>query len=102
MAYSPIGQGRLPASPDLSAIAARHNATTFQVALAWALCDPTVIAIPKAGTEAHVNDIRRALDLVHTADDLAAINASFPAPTRKRRAAVIHVRSPDCAASTIS
>jgi len=35
MAYSPIGQGRLPASPDLSAIAARHNATTFQVALAW-------------------------------------------------------------------
>jgi diketogulonate reductase-like aldo/keto reductase len=34
MAYSPVGQGRLPKSPALAAVAKRHGATPFQVALA--------------------------------------------------------------------
>ena len=68
MAYSPIGQGRLPKSLALSGIAKRHGVTPFQVALAWALVDPTVIAIPKAGTAAHVVENRQALDLVLTAE----------------------------------
>jgi diketogulonate reductase-like aldo/keto reductase len=89
MAYSPIGQGRLPPSPALASVAARHGATPFQVALAWALCDPTVIAIPKAATEAHVTDNWRAIDLVLTAEDLTAINAEFPPPTRKTRLAML-------------
>jgi len=89
MAYSPIGQGRLPPSPALSAIAARHDATPFQVALAWALRDPMVIAIPKASDVAHVEANRRAMDLELTADDLAAIDADFPPPTRKTRLAML-------------
>ena len=89
MAYSPIGQGALPASPALSAVASRLNATPFQVALAWVLRDPRVIAIPKAGAAAHVVDNRRALDLVLTAEDLAAIDADFPAPTRKTHLAML-------------
>ena len=89
IAYSPIGQGRLPPSPALSAIAARHDATPFQVALAWALRDPMVIAIPKASDVAHVEANRRAMDLELTADDLAAIDADFPPPTRKTRLAML-------------
>lgn len=89
MAYSPVGQGRLPKSPALSAVVKRHGATPFQVALAWVLRDPMVIAIPKAGDAAHVDENRRALDLVLTAEDLAAIGADFPPPTRKARLAML-------------
>jgi diketogulonate reductase-like aldo/keto reductase len=89
MAYSPVGQGRLPESPALSAVAQRHEATPFQIALAWVLRDPLAIAIPKAGDIAHVNDNRRAADLVLTADDLAEIDADFPPPTRKSRLAML-------------
>jgi diketogulonate reductase-like aldo/keto reductase len=89
MAYSPVGQGRLPDSPALSTIAKRHGVTPFQVALAWVLRDPMVIAIPKAADAAHLNDNRRALDLVLTAEDFAAIDADFPPPSRKTRLAML-------------
>ena len=89
MAYSPIGQGELPKSPALSAIAKRHGATPFQIALAWVLRDPMVIAIPKAGDVGHVNDNRRALDLALSAEDLAAIDADFAPPTRKTSLAML-------------
>ncbi|THD60812.1 aldo/keto reductase [Phenylobacterium sp.] len=89
MAYSPVGQGRLPQSPALSAVAKRHGVTPSQVALAWVLRDPTVIAIPKAADVAHVEANRRALDLMLTAEDLAAIDAEFAPPTRKTRLAML-------------
>ncbi len=53
------------------------------------LRDPTVIAIPKAADAAHLEDNRRALDLALTAQDIAAINADFPAPSRKTRLAML-------------
>ncbi len=80
---------QLPASRALSAVAERHYATQFQVALAWALRHPLVIAIPKAGDVADVTDNRHALDLVLTAQDLAAIDADFPPTTRKTRLAML-------------
>lgn len=89
MAYSPVGQGRLPASPALAAVAKRHGATPYQVALAWVLRDPLVIAIPKASDVAHVAQNRAALDLALTAQDLAAIDAAFPPPSRKTRLAML-------------
>ncbi len=89
MAYSPIGQGRLPNSPALSAIAKRHGVTPFSVALAWVLRDPTVIAIPKAGDLEHLEANRWALDLQLTGEDLAAIDAEFPPPSRKTRLAML-------------
>jgi diketogulonate reductase-like aldo/keto reductase len=89
MAYSPISQGQLPQSPALSAVSKRHGVTPFQVALAWALRDPMVIAIPKAGDSAHLKENRQAQDLVLTAKDLAEIDAEFPPPTRKTRLAML-------------
>lgn len=89
MAYSPIGQGRLPNSRALAAIAERHGVSTFSIALAWVLRDPTVIAIPKAADPAHVQANRKALDVRLTDEDLAAIDADFPAPARKTRLSML-------------
>lgn len=83
MAYSPVEQGRLAGHPALAGVAARHGATALQVALAWVLRRPNVIAIPKAGTVAHVEENRAAADLVLTAEDLAALDRAFPPPHRK-------------------
>jgi len=89
MAYSPVGQGSLPDSPALAAVAERHGATPFQVALAWVLRAPNVIAIPKAADESHVRDNVGAAGLVLSAQDLAAIDADFPPPTRRTRLAML-------------
>lgn len=84
MAYSPIEQGRMLGNKVLAATAARHGATPAQVALAWLLRQKGMIVIPKASTDAHVRENRKALDLALTNADLAELDRAFPAPTRKR------------------
>lgn len=84
MAYSPIEQGRLLAHPALGRIAARHNATPAQIALAWLLRQPDVLVIPKATNPAHVHENRAALDLRLTESDLADLDKAFPPPHRKK------------------
>jgi diketogulonate reductase-like aldo/keto reductase len=84
MAYSPIEQGRLPRSGALQAIATKHEASPFQIALAWLRQQPGVIAIPKAGSPDHVRDNHRALQIRLDPDDLQVIDAEFPPPARKR------------------
>ncbi len=83
MAYSPIEQGRLAAHSALSRIAAHHNATSAQIALAWALAQPQTMVIPKAGNEPHVRENRAAADISLTPEDLAALDAAFRPPRRK-------------------
>ncbi|MFG1358285.1 aldo/keto reductase [Xanthobacter pseudotagetidis] len=83
MAYSPIEQARLPRGGALGAVAKKHGADPFQVALAWAMRRGDVIAIPKAIRIAHVKANAAARDLVLDAEDLAAIDADFPPPRRK-------------------
>ncbi len=89
MAYSPVGQGRLPRSAALAAVAKRYDATPFQIALAWAMRDPNIIAIPKASGEAHVRDNRRAGDIDLTSEDIAEIDGDFPPPTRRTGLAML-------------
>lgn len=85
MAYSPIGQGgALLRHRALAAIAARHGVTPAQVALAFVLARPGVIAIPKAADTAHVRLNAAARDIVLTLQDLAELDAAFPPPHRKR------------------
>ena len=82
MAYSPVGQGPLLDHPVLTRIAARHERTPAQVAIAWTLRHPNVISIPKAATQAHVRDNAQALSLALDADDLAELDRAFPPPQR--------------------
>jgi diketogulonate reductase-like aldo/keto reductase len=81
MAYSPVEQGRLLNHPQLQDIAERHRATPAQVALAWVVRQDGLVAIPKAGTPAHVRENRAALDILLTDEDLAALDRVFPPPT---------------------
>jgi len=83
MAYSPIEQGRLPNAGLLHDIGRDHKASSYQIALAWLLQRPGVIAIPKASSPAHVRDNRRALEIQLSPDELRAIDAEFPPPKRK-------------------
>lgn len=90
MAYSPIGQGgRLLRSPALLAVAKRHDATPAQVAIAWALRQQGVIAIPKAGTTEHARQNAEAVKLTLTGEDIAEIDKTFPPPKRKQPLAMI-------------
>ncbi|MGO4524290.1 aldo/keto reductase [Microvirga sp. 2MCAF35] len=84
MAYSPIEQGRLPRSSVLDSIGEKHGASPFQIALAWLLHQPDVVAIPKASSEDHVRDNHRALEVRLDSDDLEVIDSEFPPPRRKR------------------
>jgi diketogulonate reductase-like aldo/keto reductase len=84
MAYSPIEQGRLLGHRALRSIAAKHDVTPAHVALAWLLRQDRIIAIPKAGTVAHVRQNRAALDLALTEEDLTLLNAAFPPPNGPR------------------
>lgn len=84
MAYCPIDQGAAATNATLAAIGAARNATAAQVALAWVLRHPDVIAIPKAVREAHLRENLAAADIALTADELAEIDRAFPPPRRKR------------------
>ena len=81
MAYSPVEQGRLPAKLD--SIARKLGVDRFQLALAWLLHQDGVIVIPKAGTEAHVIENRKALDIRIPEEILAELDSLFPPPRRK-------------------
>jgi len=88
MAYSPFVSAppaltRLLGHPALKAVAARHDATPAQIALAWLLHQPGVVAIPKAVQPAHIRDNRAAYDLALAPDDLRALDAAFPPPRKK-------------------
>jgi diketogulonate reductase-like aldo/keto reductase len=83
MAYSPIDHGRLIKNPVVRRIASRRNVTPAQVALAWDLREPGVLAIPKGGTQEHVRENRGALDVRLTAEDLAELDREFQPPVRK-------------------
>jgi len=90
MAYCPLAQaGRLLRHPVLTQIAEAHGATPAQVSLAWVTRQDGVIAIPKAVEPRHVQLNAAAASLKLRDEDLRAIDAAFPAPTRKHRLAMV-------------
>jgi diketogulonate reductase-like aldo/keto reductase len=85
MAYAPVGHGRgLLDHATLNKIAKRHDSTAAQIAIAWLLRRPSVIAIPKASNQTHVCENTQSLSIELTEEDLAEIDRSFPAPTSKQ------------------
>jgi len=88
MAYCPIDQGALASDPTLVEIGGRLGVSAAQVALAWVLRQPDVIAIPKAGREQHLRENLAAAALALTDQDLRAVDARFAPPKRKRRLAM--------------
>ena len=84
MAYCPIDGGRITQHAGLAKLAATVNLTAAQLALAWLLRQGGVIAIPKAGREAHLLENWQSQARVLPDETWSALEAMFPKPTRKR------------------
>jgi len=89
MAYSPIDQGALARSDGLARLAADAGMSAAQLALAWALSRPGVLAIPKAVRESHLADNLAAAALTLSPALLAAVDQLHPPPRRKPPLAMI-------------
>ncbi len=83
MAYSPLDQGALANAPALADVARRLGVTRSQVALAWLIAQPGVIAIPKAVRASHLRENLAAAELRLTPAHCAEIESSFPPPRHK-------------------
>jgi diketogulonate reductase-like aldo/keto reductase len=59
------------------------------VAIAWTLSRPGVVSIPKAVRPEHVRENAAAGAMVLSAEELAALDAAFPPPRRKRALAML-------------
>ena len=73
----------------LAAIGRKHAVGTAQVALAWLLARPGVIAIPKAGRAQHVRENLAATSLALDAEDIAQIDRRWPPPSKKQALAIV-------------
>jgi diketogulonate reductase-like aldo/keto reductase len=88
VAYSPFGHSRFPGPQTaggrvLTEIAAAHNATPRQVALAFLVRGPLVFAIPKSAGLEHTEENAAAGDLSLSAEELAQIASAFPLGSRR-------------------
>src|SRR6516225_4405759 len=84
MAYSPLGGlgASLLDDPVLQRIAAAHDCSAAAVALAWTIRGGNVIAIPEAGSVAHVKENAVALSLALTPQELQTLDAAHPMSRR--------------------
>jgi diketogulonate reductase-like aldo/keto reductase len=86
MAYSPLDQaGALLSAPSVGEVAARHEASAAQIALAWLLHRPDTVVIPKSARLSRVEQNLAALDIELNAQDLADLDSAFPAPAQAVR-----------------
>ena len=88
MAYCPLAQaGRLRSgllnNDVVNKIAYAHRASAAQILLAWVISHQGVMAIPKAATIKHVEENAAALAITLSVQELASLDAAFPAPNRK-------------------
>ena len=86
VAYTPFGGLPAPASDaarELEWIGSRHGKTPRQVALRFLAREANVFTIPKALRPEHVRENAGAYGFVLTREEIAAIDAAFPAPRRR-------------------
>jgi 2,5-diketo-D-gluconate reductase B len=74
-AYRPLGKGDVIEDPVIRSIAAAHDATPAQVALAWLIGQEGVSAVPKASSPERRRENLGALELELTSEERAAIDA---------------------------
>jgi len=94
IAYSPIAQGdrlghHFKNDEVLKELAEAKGCTIFQLLLAWTLRQPHVLAIPQTSDSLHMLQNIEACKIVFSQSELAAIDARFPAPTKKQPLAMI-------------
>ena len=81
MAYSPLDQASsMLKSAALRAIAAQHDASAAQIALAWLLHRPNTIVIPKSVRVERIRENFDSLEIQLSEAELAQLDEAFPAP----------------------
>ncbi|MTV83251.1 aldo/keto reductase [Secundilactobacillus folii] len=88
IAYSPVGapdslDSHLDEDKTIQTVAKRHQASIYQILLAWVIRQPQILAIPQSSNAKHAADNIHAGDISLTKDDLALLDKAFPAPTKK-------------------
>lgn len=72
-AYSPVDQGKLRSNKTLESIAKAHNASIFQIALAWVISHPRVITIPMSFNPQHIQENFNAAEIELTKEEIDAL-----------------------------
>ena len=81
MAYSPLDQAStMLRSTQLLQVAARHDASAAQIALAWLLHQPDTLVIPKSINPAPIEENLAALEISLGQQDIVDLDQAFPAP----------------------
>ena len=89
MAYCPLDEGRLTRHAALTTMGRRYRASAAQIALAWLLSRPDLIAIPQTARLDHLQENLLAQDLKLDAADLADLDRVFQPPRGKQPLAVV-------------
>jgi 2,5-diketo-D-gluconate reductase B len=74
VAYSPLARGEVFDVPEMQTVADKHGVSEAQVSLAW-LREQGVTAIPKATSQAHIEDNVESLGVDLDDEDVATIDA---------------------------
>ncbi len=74
-AYTPISHGRIAVNQTLQSIANAHHATLHQIALAWLVNQPRVIAIPMSFNPKHQKENLEAADIQLNSSETEQLNA---------------------------
>ena len=90
LAYRPLGgperRRKLLSDPVLAAIAARHQATPFEIALVWIYdLSPLFLPLPGATRVETVRSLVRAREIVLSEEDRAQLDGRFPSGRLLRR-----------------
>lgn len=83
IAYSPIERGELMRNKTIKDIAQRNGLTAAQIALAWVLQHPSILAIPKARSISHIEENFKSLSIKLDTNGLNLLDKAFPQPIRK-------------------
>jgi diketogulonate reductase-like aldo/keto reductase len=89
MAYCPFDEGRILNDRTLTTIGRKHGVSSAQVALAWLLAKPGVVAIPKAGRPEHLDENVAATNLKLDAEDMEQIDRRWRPPAGKQPLAIV-------------
>ncbi|WP_294891750.1 aldo/keto reductase [uncultured Lactobacillus sp.] len=88
IAYSPLGRGPKMGSTMMKneavlQVAEEHEASAYQILLAWVMQQPDVLAIPKSSSSKHLLSNLKALDIELTPEDLQILEKAYPKPEHK-------------------
>lgn len=76
-AYEPVDKGNLRSNKTLEAIAKIHNATVFQIALAWLVQQPRVITIPMSYNPQHIKENFEAADIELSDQEMSQLSNAW-------------------------